>query len=991
MNRSEMRANGRSLAATACFIALIAACVVLPASEARATDSPTVVIDMSDLTSFVDSDGNPVSIDSDSTDGAERSIAGTLSDGDPVNIVVYLDSSTATDPTTTSDLVDLATTRADGTPPSAQGDPQEVDADGFDPTLVTAATPTTIAVAWGAPSGATSFDLSIDGQPLPTSSSPSFSETGLDPDTNYKLAMTSSHPSPATTPPSDPAPTAGCPAPVVHRSADLSAWDTAASSDSSASVVAGAALEVVVQDDPPDLAEGRFPLQQDLSSTSSASMIWSGSGPAPSVVLGIDFDADGTADADLSSIDATFSAWQLSAGAPSSLTATAPDDHADGTYIGSLTEWSTAFPTASITNAGYRAAASSSGSISDIAVGCAHLEFFSTGPAAEATVTDATSALDVGTLSLPAQSLSKTRRLAASRSIAVAAASVSPSVSSTEVNYRTFLPYGDLARDPNPADQGIVSACLALAFADPNSPGHGQNPLDYTFIGDGRGFKPPTGADFSYRTYMDYVVNWNTLHGEGSKSTGFTDIINKNTRDQLDERHAPTSHMTFDHQTHTSGYWHVTFDHVANDPFCPHLGAIGSITYRASISMYRSGLVTITGERFAMPDHEMWVRWNGEALWTNVLALQAKGLACLVLGAAAPWPPCRDSLTGSVSRSRIGWSSIRAGFLVTDRGQSWSDPNSGLSPILPIGYLCSAEFGPIPLPDSVPVKAGAARRQGVRLTTTGSLQTWTGSFPTTYLGRPDEIGGADTSGIPTDVDSRTYKSIATANNGQTTFGLTTGGDIYTFGRDFGWSVDGTTYNGVNPSPTVSLSGEHIKSFDVNDANAVAVDTAGHLWQMGYYDNSPSLYGWSGWNELSVPGVTFTQAVASNRSLYALDSNGHLWGWGYNDPTGSDPDWNWVTTPTQYSGSAAFRTLYSSPVRGWMGILDASGQEYYPGDGEVDVDAAAPIPAVYYDGADLIGTDGTWWTWSSQQHDWIDEGLPPTRTPPMPQVDCGSAS
>ena len=394
-----------------------------------------------------------------------------------------------------------------------------------------------------------------------------------------------------------------------------------------------------------------------------------------------------------------------------------------------------------------------------------------------------------------------------------------------------------------------------------------------------------------------------------------------------------------------------------------------------------------------MPDHEMWVRWNGEALWTNVLALEAQGLACLVMGGTAPsyWPVCVDSLAGSVSRSRVGWSSVAGGLLITGKGQSWGDPNSKLAPNVPIGYLCEAEFGPIPLPDQRSISAGQALIQGVRLTDTGQLQTWTGSSATQYLGRPSVVGGVSVAGSPTSVDARTYRAIATASNGKTTFALTTDGDIYTFGREFGWAIDGATYSGINASPVASLLGEDIQSINVSDHDAVAVDGSGHLWQLGYYDRPGYSYGWSGWTESSVVGTTFDQAVAANASLFALDSEGNLWGWGYTDPSGTDLDWNWVSSPTEFSSSGPFARIDSSPVHGWMGILDASGQAYYPGDGEAVLDESVPISAAYYDGADVIGTDGTWWTWSLSDQAYIDQGLPPTKEPPTPQVDCGSSS
>jgi hypothetical protein len=142
------------------FAAAIAAifAVILTPSSARADDTDLpVVINMSDLSSFVDSGSNAVDIVSDTTTGTEEDISGTESSGAPVSITIYSNQPASADPT----LTDLETLAGESDGGSGSTSSVTTDTSSFVPQVVTAVTPTTIVVAWVAPSAATEFSLAI--------------------------------------------------------------------------------------------------------------------------------------------------------------------------------------------------------------------------------------------------------------------------------------------------------------------------------------------------------------------------------------------------------------------------------------------------------------------------------------------------------------------------------------------------------------------------------------------------------------------------------------------------------------------------------------------------------------------------------------------------------------------------------------------------------------------------------------------------------------
>ncbi len=571
-------------------------------------------------------------------------------------------------------------------------------------------------------------------------------------------------------------------------------------------------------------------------------------------------------------------------------------------------------------------------------------------------------------------------------------------VDSTEINYRTFIPYAKLSDSTELLDAQIVEGCIGLDWFDkiPDTTG-----ADFTFLGDDRGFAPPRDGIEDYRTMMDYRVDWEDQSAAFDKNTGATTVYNLTEDEDWATDRASQTNMVFKDRYISESYASVTFSHIANDPFCPS-GAVfggepgwnpvydfGAITYSAHFDLFRSGLVIATGIRASMPSHEAYVRWNDQASWTGIFTSNAIGLHCLVLDPVLFYPVCSDLIAATATRSQDRWRDVSSGdatFAVSAQGQTWATGSNAGFVMSPFSEdtACSVEtFVPVPVPDGgVPgrvVRAVAADSHGTVVNQSGVVSTW--GLP---LWSNANLAHAGDGEVGT-VGSGSYIDVDVTPDGATTYVVDSNGDLYSWGlRVKDWNIPSADYNYV---PSLGPSGFDIVKVRIDSGTVLALDEDGHIW--GYGDNAYGLLGTGGsgytaWDEINVPGVTFVDIALVGNSAFALDSNNQLWEWGRAALALSgvslvdalDP----VYSPTLVDTDIEFERI-DDGSGSEVGAIDTNGNLYswskfalfddvedweLPAWGE-DVVLVRDLHAITFSG-ELLRLDGTQWT---------DLGLPPT--------------
>jgi hypothetical protein len=996
-----------------------------PPTTARAdeTDLP-IVVNMSDLSSFVDSSDGAIDIVSDNSGATERDITGTETSGAPAVITVYADAPSSANPSD-DDLVSLGSSEGGDSSYTGTGDGSDstTDTSSFVPKIVTATTPTTITVAWVAPTAATTFGLSVNGESLPSQSSPNFTLTGLQAGTSYDLDMESSFSQSVTTPsaPTPPVSTS-CPSPAADVTTTLSSeWDTSATGEWGSSYLEEGGLEVSSAGTSADsYASGYHSADLDLADVVSPSLAWvpdQSGNVSPSLEMVTDFDGDDTADGSL--IQDGASNWIASSDSSSLVTAGAPHvgSGAEASGYGTLSEWQSAFPSAHLKSFGYSVGpdVSTTGRITSITMGCTEYSFESSEiPAAAPNVTDQSSYVSVKTPTQPplTDSLRTLRRVLADDVPA-------ESDHSTEVAYRTFIPYDYLSNSPYSIDQDVVDACMAyvMEVGDPSAVPLSL-PSDYTFVGDNRTFQQPDSDPNvrNYRTSMDYRWDWDTSTAQRDQEVGATEVIRKSDDAVIATLHADKAGMQFKDVSHTADFATVTFDHVANDPFCPHLYHYGAITYKVKVSMYRSGLVTLFGDRFTMPSHEAWVRWNDEATWTNLFEANATNLGCLIGGAGsesvAVLSSCRSAVSAQATESTDTWATFNGDWGTTTSGRIWGDgPASELAADDGLGSGCYLPTGSIARGPILPsgVSADKLVVHGPWVTVLGSdhhIYTW-GSASDIDIGRTATTSDRP---VPTAVDDRDYKSFFVSSfQGSSDYGatyaVTTDGDVYAWGYLPYGPYD--TSQPTESTPTLIGSGDDFTKVAAGDGTVIALDTSGNIYTYGespYTDSNPDYF--NDWVEDPVPDTTFTQIAVDDGDpddAWALDSTGHLWYWNAETVENASTDGETkVPTPALVTTDATFTSINGNGSS--FTAEDSTGVPYYvssydPPNFDIDDGAnpyavadAPPVTLTNYSTPSATGffngmgidSEGNAWEYLPNSDytvfTWVDVGLPPVRNP-----------
>ncbi len=970
--------------------------MLLPVSAiAEEVEQRAVALDLDVLATFADDSGDPVTVTSDESNEAERNVAGELADGTPVFIRIYFGDPAAA-VVDEQAFLDVAQTLGGEQSGTGIDDPDlPLDTSGFVARLAVATTPTTLSVAWRAPSVSQEFGVVIDGTEVASGPASAFIVKDLAPDSVLTLSLDSRH---EETPqePWAPSPTQQCPDPSVTRDTDLAEWRLSAQDEHSIAVLAGSLVHIRVDSEATTPTTGLREYAVTLDTVNSVALDWEGTGAEPSSLLEVDFDGDGDADGSLTSSGSGL--WQLVPGAAAFVVEQAPGE--DGSATGPLLEWTSAFSQAETTAVGYDVppGTESDGRLASIQVGCSWLTFDSpTSAPVAGTVTDETIALSARTLVAPSAARSANPRAQAGAS--TSASIEIETVDSSEFDYRTFLPMRYVSDSAAAGDREIVDACLAL---------NGYAPGSATFGGDGRGFQPPSALEGvrNYRTRMTYRVDWESSNSDGTKDVGVTKVIDPSSDAVLAVDEATTTGMTFRNRYHGSNFATVQFEHIANDPFCPSLFQFGAISYTSNVSFYRTGVTIVSGTRFTMPAHEGWVRWNDERSWTNVFALKPTGLLCLVAGGFSQlWTShdtCVEPVKGAVARSGDTWAQVSDELLVTGAGATWGHGGNGLGYPVEVGFFCSPEFGPFPMAHqlvrpAVPIRSGGVgRNHGVALADDGQVMTW-GNGWSDALGRPQVGDDPLTLRVAVPVDGR-YLAVDTSQN--SVAAVTESGDVYGFGDRVGWWVAGDRV--TDPEPTAQLIGHNIRRISVDDASAVAIDADGRVWYHGiwYDDNGASV---TPWRMIDSGSTRFSSAEALGSSFYAIDTAGRLWAGGWASvPDEPDPG-TWKTTPVAFPADVVFSTIHAGPAG--VNLIAQDGTLYEVANGwgaESFADMTVPgppSPVVAFDGRSAISSDGNWWEreWvfddeiGDWKEHWANWGRPPSKAPPRPEVVCGYPS
>ena len=995
----QSRSRSKLALSSAVLLGLIASVVASAPAAALSTDLP-IVLDIDQLSQFEDVAGSPITIIDDSTTDAERTIAAVGTDGSPAQIVVY-----SAEPSTDGpeDLLALVNASA---PALDDVTPAPLDVANLVPQVVTASTPTTLTVAWKAPVGADRFALLVDGEPVAESLEPNFILTGLLPDQPYSLSLRSTHTVPPIEPPNPPAPTEACPEPALVHTTDLSGWDLSQTRSAGHSVLVPTGLRVFTDDASSQAkAAGYYPVTVPLINVSSASLNWTGSAARAGLQLVTDFNGDASPDGILVGESVYGEDFWLSNSAAPFVKVGAPS-HAPGfgsANHGLLPEWITAFPDAQVLATGYSLGSGvlGDGVIESIIVGCTSYTFgLGEAPATDRPI-DTSMELSIATRPEATP--------AARRGDPNGASLVGAPIRSTEFQYQTFIPYPRVADSSDIRDLAVETGCIAGYQAFERSQDRDvfdDNPLDLTFKGDDRPYTAPLPEnEKNYRTMMSFDYDWNLAALTTDKDVGLTQIVRKDTGEVVDEDEASTSRMTFSKFVTSSNSVSLVFNHVANDPFCPSgagIGApeLGSITYKARVTMFKSGLVLVEGYRATMPAHEGWVRWNGQSKWSNVVALKASRLACL-LQQEVPilnvLSGCIEAVKGSVNRSTDRWvtasSAWDAGTLAltkSGRTYGWGGYRAGI--IEPFAQGCIVlETVEIPL-DSTGKTIRAKQievsdRHGTAILRSGEIVTW---------GWGANIGRDGDSLRAISVSPIQFKDFATYD--QTTYAVAESGDLYTWGAKL---FDFADYPYPNPLPSwetphLAATGYDFVDIAITDGTVIALDEDGDLW--GYGNNNVELLGdrdpvWTPtWVPIPSGGANFVDLDAVYNTAMALDDQGRAWMWGVpRVPVISGND-DGFTGPALVDTDTKFKTLTGGEA---LSLLATSGDAHVispysssetfsetklPSSEEELVFVGDGLAITEYGEMLSLDSDG-----------WTNRGLPPTTTPKDPPRICISDS
>jgi alpha-tubulin suppressor-like RCC1 family protein len=230
------------------------------------------------------------------------------------------------------------------------------------------------------------------------------------------------------------------------------------------------------------------------------------------------------------------------------------------------------------------------------------------------------------------------------------------------------------------------------------------------------------------------------------------------------------------------------------------------------------------------------------------------------------------------------------------------------------------------------------------------------------------------------------KAIAAAEGSG--YALKTDGTVWAWGaNEVGQLGQGNEFDRTTPAKVISLS--NVKAISAAGSSAYALRTDGSEWSWGQDVGAGEWTGpitphpWAG----AVTGLSHVTAIGSDFSDgYAVETDGSVWEWGgiftlhyYARPTKAEG----VTGAVAVTGqvNAVYALLGSGKVIAWGLEQDGSGGNGDSGGGGFGptlVSGLTGVKAIAAGAAEGDGyalkSDGTVWSWGSEQHGELGDGI-----------------
>lgn len=283
----------------------------------------------------------------------------------------------------------------------------------------------------------------------------------------------------------------------------------------------------------------------------------------------------------------------------------------------------------------------------------------------------------------------------------------------------------------------------------------------------------------------------------------------------------------------------------------------------------------------------------------------------------------------------------------------------------------------------------------------GTLWGWGRSSST-------ELGTCCTSvtSTPTQIGTSTWKTVAA---GQATIGIRNDGSLWGWGGN-AYGEDGTGSSNLQDYPTQLGTAKNWMSVSAQDANSGAIRGDGTLWLWGYNGAGEIGNGTHGGQQstpLQVGTATNWRSVSvGDQFTLGIRTDGTLWAWGGNnrgqlgDGTTSEHDspeqigaaTNWVSVSAGGGSTVAMRSdgslwAWGDNTDGQVGDGTIGGLRMWPEQigytGDWKTAGTGQAGVVW-----AIRTDGTLWTWGTNQVGQVGDGSQTDR--PVP-TEIGSAA
>lgn len=547
-------------------------------------------------------------------------------------------------------------------------------------------------------------------------------------------------------------------------------------------------------------------------------------------------------------------------------------------------------------------------------------------------------------------------------------------VDSTDLRYRTFIPWQTIADGGDDLDNNIAGLCIYgyELQETKNIDEAEQNAANETFAGDDRTFQQPTAQDdHPFRTEVAVNIDWQDTAVDVASEPGYTRVVNKQTGEERAVRRANMDGVKWADSGVNLGYVRVDVNHIANDPFCPALFSIGAISWRMTTDFYDSGLVRATGWQFTMPSHEAWVTWNGATNWTPILKSNATHLVCLLEGTgeyyfgalddepSATPTACIQRISTQTNRSTDKWADVNGSFGITKAGWVWGTGSAAL--LAPYGggdNQCTVQdfVSPFILSGLKSPKLLSTYGSGA-IVDEGNLYEWGGQY---YSWQDDPNGYPVSDALTIDGWYGTMYDVNAA------------GDIVAKGQnpDYvnrSYSKDPYYFDDW----TAFTSGQSFKAVSAYQGLVVALGTDGKVWHRVNDDSWDGLpdghYHHYRWEPYDTGSVTFDSLSTGSRT-WAL-SGDTLWSFtDYDSPTEE------VTLSDPHDLKVALSGISVQDGRDLL-VWDAG---VHWADASVNTIEAPTLYGSWANSRDYIASTGDWYTYDPDTGSFTNLGTPPVK-------------